>query len=623
MKGIFSSPQKWWADTGLQTKFTAALMTLILVPAVFVGVFFYSRLYDMVVADTIRKEQDISAKTAPLIENTVNSVLNAAQTVSSLSFYRTLFEEGIDMPFSTAAGSSQAEKFHEDITRILKNSILTGFQIYVDLPNEDSELFTGEYTKDIFAPLSHAKGTYWYGIFQGTGASSLFCPPFYLGEQEQHTYGNEAYIRTDYLRYHNSTLKVYIACYYSSDNFEQILKDSLALSGSVSYIVNERDNMVAYSNSSLSGIYWLDYNTIKSSFMSSNSFIEKKILEDRVYAGFYNIDKTGWFLVTILPSAPLIQKSNEIIVQFALIYAGFVLVASILANILSHSIANRISSVIRQMKKVKEGPPVPMESPDQHDEVGDLIDTYNYMTRKMEQLMENQAKAAEDLRIAEFRSLQAQINPHFLYNTMDMINWLAQQGRTSEISNAVQNLSRFYKLTLSRKESLSTIESEEEHISIYIHIQTMRFHASISFISDIPDELMDFSIPKLTLQPVVENSILHGIMEKPSKSGTIVLTGWREGGDIVLLISDDGVGIPPEKLSHILSGKGRSSSGGSNIAIYNTHRRLQILYGEKYGLSYQSTEGSGTEVQIRLPARQPQDEKNDTKGNDHERDFTL
>ena len=237
--------------------------------------------------------------------------------------------------------------------------------------------------------------------------------------------------------------------------------------------------------------------------------------------------------------------------------------------------------------------------------------------------MENQAKAAEDLRIAEFRSLQAQINPHFLYNTMDMINWLAQQGRTSEVSNAIQNLSRFYKLSLSRKESLSTIASEEEHVSIYVHIQNMRFHDSISFISDIPDELMDFSIPKLTLQPVVENSILHGIMEKPSKSGTIVLTGWREGGDIVLLISDDGVGIPPEKLSHILSGKGRSSSGGSNIAIYNTHRRLQILYGEKYGLSYQSTEGSGTEVQIRLPARQPQNEKHDTKGTEHERDFTL
>ena len=609
MKGIFSSPQKWWADTGLQTKFTAALMTLILVPAVFVGVFFYSRLYDMVVADTIRKEQDISAKTAPLIENTVNSVLNAAQTVSSLSFYRTLFEEGIDMPFSTAAGSSQAEKFHEDITRILKNSILTGFQIYVDLPNEDSELFTGEYTKDIFAPLSHAKGTYWYGIFQGTGASSLFCPPFYLGEQEQHTYGNEAYIRTDYLHYHNSTLNVYIACYYSSDNFEQILKDSLALSGSVSYIVNERDNMVASSNSSLSGIYWLDYDKIMESYMSSNSFVEQDILGKTVYVGFYRIKQPGWFMVTVLPSQPLINQSNILVLQFLSIYIAVLVLAFLLASTLSKSITGRISSVISQMRTVRHGPPVPMDSPSAHDEIGDLIDTYNYMTRKMNQLMEKQAQAAEDLRIAEFNSLQAQINPHFLYNTMDMINWMAQQGRTSEVCNAVQSLSRFYKLTLSRKKGISTIAKEEEHVSIYVHLQNMRYHDSISFISDIPDELMEYQIPKLTLQPVIENSILHGILEKPSKSGTIVLTGWMEDGDIVLLISDDGVGIAPDKLPVILSGEGTSISGGTNIAIYNTHRRLQVLYGADYGLTYSSDVGKGTEVQIRIPAKKDVENK--------------
>ena len=221
----------------------------------------------------------------------------------------------------------------------------------------------------------------------------------------------------------------------------------------------------------------------------------------------------------------------------------------------------------------------------------------------MNQLIKKQAKAAEDLRIAEFNSLQAQINPHFLYNTMDMINWMAQQGRTLEVSNAVQNLSRFYKLTLSRKKGISSIAKEEEHVSIYVHLQNMRYHDSISLISDIPDELMEYQIPKLTLQPVVENSILHGILEKPSKSGTIVLTGWVEEEDIVLLISDDGVGIAPDKLPVILSGNGTSISGGTNIAIYNTHRRLQVLYGTKYGLSYSSHLGQGTEVLIRIPAK--------------------
>ena len=131
----------------------------------------------------------------------------------------------------------------------------------------------------------------------------------------------------------------------------------------------------------------------------------------------------------------------------------------------------------------------------------------------------------------------------------------------------------------------------------------MRYHDSISFISDIPDELLEYSIPKLTLQPIIENSVLHGILETDDKSGTIVLTGWMEDTDIVLLISDDGVGISPEILPTILSGNGNSTSGGTNIAIYNTHRRLQILYGPDYGLTYSSEPGHGTEVEIRIPAK--------------------
>ena len=146
------------------------------------------------------------------------------------------------------------------------------------------------------------------------------------------------------------------------------------------------------------------------------------------------------------------------------------------------------------------------------------------------------------------------------------------------------------KLTLSRKKGISTIARELEHVTIYVQLQNMRYHDSIELITDIPDELSEYQIPKLTLQPVVENSILHGILEKESKSGTIVITGWMENEDIVLLISDDGVGISPEILSTILSGKGKS------------HRRLQILYGNNYGLTYSSKPGEGTEVEIRFPA---------------------
>ena len=603
MRGIWRRFKNGYLNLSLQTKFTIALISIVVLPAVVTGFLFYGKLYNMVVSNTIRQEQDASAKTAPMIERTIDNVLAATRDVTGQAFFQELFYMPVNTSPAKLASSSHAVDFQNAIQRLTEDSMITDVRIYVDFPDELDTLDDFSTTENILAPISQAKGTYWYGIFQGSrDAQEMFCPSFYLGSQEKQNYGDMAYICPLSLYFHSNAYKAYLAVYFSDDKLNEILSDNLSLDGSVSYIVNERDAIVATSDQSLSGIYRLDYDTIKDSFMSSNNFVERTILDTKVYSGFYSISNTDWFMVTILPSPPLIHESNRLMIQIALIYAGFLVLAFLFANVLAHSITGRLSSVIRQMQTVRHGPPTPMESPEAHDEIGDLIDTYNYMTRKMDELMDKQAKAAEDLRIAEFNSLQAQINPHFLYNTMDMINWMALQGQTEEISHAVQSLSRFYKLTLSRKKGISTIARELEHVTIYVQLQNMRYHDSMELITDIPDELYEYQIPKLTLQPVVENSILHGILEKESKSGTIVITGWMEDEDVILLVSDDGVGIPPEILSRILSGNGNSQSGGTNIAVYNTHRRLQILYGSDYGLTYSSKPGEGTEVEIRFPA---------------------
>ena len=545
MNHFFSKVRQNYGDMKLASKFTLVLMITVTVPVIMMACFFYGKLYDMVVSYTIRQEQDISAKTAPIVEDLVQQVIDAHDRITDQDFFQTLFHQPVNSPFRMFENTEEIQEFQEYTKSLISSGKISGLQIYMDFPTS-VRLFQDELTRDYFSPMSKAKGTYWYGIFQGTSVSSLFCPSFYLGDREKKSYGDMAYITSTTFYFQGHAYRAYIAAYTSSDNFTALLKDNLTVDGSVSYIINDRNAIVASSDQSQSGIYLLDYDSIEDSFMSSNNFIERTILDTTVYAGFYNIKQPGWFMVTVLPAGPLITQSNMIMVQYILMYLAFLVLALILAHYMSRSITNRISSVIHQMSKVRKGSLSPMESPVYHDEIGDLIDTYNYMTRKMDQ-----AKAAEELRIAEFHSLQAQINPHFLYNTMDMINWLAQQGRTDDVSTAVQSLSRFY---------------------------------------------------KLTLQPLIENAVLHGILEKDDKTGTIVLTGWIEDTSIVLLISDDGVGIPSEKLSAILSGNGNSTSGGTNIAVYNTHRRLQILYGPDYGLTYSSTPGSGTEVEIRIPA---------------------
>lgn len=226
------------------------------------------------------------------------------------------------------------------------------------------------------------------------------------------------------------------------------------------------------------------------------------------------------------------------------------------------------------------------------------------MADSLNELLDREAESARELRLSEFKALQAQINPHFLYNSLDMINWMAAAGEKEQVCNAVQALGRFYKLTLSKKDTFGTVRKETEHATLYVKLQNMRYENRIHFAVDIDENIQDCVMPKLIFQPLVENAILHGIMEREDKQGEVLLAGWRDGDDLVFLVFDNGVGISDEQLAQLLH-EGRidaiSSKTGNNIGVYNTHERLRLYYGPRYGLEYKSAPGKGTEVYIRLP----------------------
>lgn len=593
----------YYKNLKIQQKLTFSHLIIVLIPMLVIGVFFYTSLYDMIVSNTIRSEQERAAETAPLVEDAVKEIIDVHRSLRGSGFYKGLTSGKYLDNLKELSYGTEAEQFRQDVLKFSSMESISAVRIYVDL--DESELpFTAGRKYSTLQPLDNIRSTYWYGIFQGSPAmSNLLCPSFYLGHYEIENYGDLAYVTKDSINNNGEYIPCYIVTYFSNSYLTKLLQDNITSNENVAYLVNSRDNLVATSNPFLYGTYPFSSDEIRENIMSSNNFITKTVLGKKVYAGFYRIKNTDWYMVAVMPADPIMKKSTHIICNFLLIYIAFLLIAFIIASRLSHSMTRRLSLVVNQMAKVRFEPPVELKDADSQDEIGELIDTYNYMSRKIQQLMDDQAKAAENLRIAEFDSLQSQINPHFLYNTMDMISWLAQQGKSDEVTEVVRRLSRFYRLTLSRKQELTTIADESEHVTIYIELQNMRFDNGIDFIMDIPDYLMEYSMPMLIFQPLVENSIIHGIMEKEEKTGSIVLTGWMEDEDIVLLLSDDGVGIDPDILPKFLDGTFHNpQSKGSNVAVYNTHRRLQILYGEHYGLSFSSTIGEGTEVQIRIPA---------------------
>lgn len=185
----------WYGDLKLQSKFTLALTLIVVVPAILVAVFFYHQLYDMVVSNTIRKEQISSAKTAPLIEDTVDDVTAAYDDLASISFFKTIFHNPVSTPMGYVTHGEQAEEFKEKVSAVCDSHQIRGIRIYVDIPADQNSLLVSENTCDLFLPISQARGTYWYGIFQGSHMTELYCPPFYLGAKEKESYGDLAYIR--------------------------------------------------------------------------------------------------------------------------------------------------------------------------------------------------------------------------------------------------------------------------------------------------------------------------------------------------------------------------------------------------------------------------------------------
>ena len=208
------------------------------------------------------------------------------------------------------------------------------------------------------------------------------------------------------------------------------------------------------------------------------------------------------------------------------------------------------------------------------------------------------------LRKAELALLQAQVNPHFLYNTMDTIIWLIEADRPQAAVEMISNLSSFFRHSLSRGEDVISLGKEEEHVRSYLQIQQARYKDILDYTIQIDPALRETRLPKLTLQPLVENALYHGIKLKRGK-GCIYITSRGEGADVLLQITDDGAGMTAVRLEEL----NRAIESGERVGfgLVTVHERLRLLFGPPYGLTLSSREGVGTTVTVRVPCREKED----------------
>lgn len=314
------------------------------------------------------------------------------------------------------------------------------------------------------------------------------------------------------------------------------------------------------------------------------------------------VKNTDWTMISAIPYSEILSQSNKIRDFLFPLMLIIGVIAYCLAYFLSTSSVKRINLLMKTMIKVQDGKFDVSIASNSKDEIGKLIESFNYMVKKINILVEEQYQTGKEIKNAELKALQAQINPHFLYNTLDLINWKAIDNNVPDIALIAHALAKFYKLSLNKGKEVVSIKDEIEHIINYIQIQNMRFENRINLILNIDDSIYQYSILKIILQPIVENSILHGILENRNQiEGLIKISGCIENNIIVLTVEDNGVGISEEFASDILSGEITSDSQG--YGIKNIINRIRLFYGQQYGLSYRPAPGGqGTLVEIRIPA---------------------
>ena len=311
------------------------------------------------------------------------------------------------------------------------------------------------------------------------------------------------------------------------------------------------------------------------------------------------IGYTGWKIVSVTPTSQLTISLSQTRI-FMMIILTLMIFLVISGNVfISSKITDPLRKLDESVKKLEEG-----DFTDDHIYIGGTHEimhlgrTIRSMVSQMRKLMDDMVKEQRDKRKSELDALQSQINPHFLYNTLDSVIWMIESNRYKDAITMVTALASLFRISLSKGDNIITIRDEMTHAQNYLSIQKVRYKNKFTTIIDIDPEIEDCCTIKLIVQPLLENAIYYGAEDEDS---VITVKGYQKDGDIYIEVSDNGMGMPQDVLENLLKEKGRTRGKGSGIGLWNVNQRIQLYFKGDYGLQLESELDEGTTVRIHLP----------------------
>lgn len=380
---------------------------------------------------------------------------------------------------------------------------------------------------------------------------------------------------------------------------EQICKNvSLGETGYI-YLVDRNGELIYHPRQQLIYSNLVKENNFKVAEYEDGNYIDE-LDDDKRLITVKTLGYTGWKIIGVTPINETFANSTQITL-FILFVIFLAIILLVFANMfISAKIANPIKALENSVKELENGSQnVDIAIGGSH-EIQHLGKTIKSMVKQMHKLMGDIVYEQELKRQRELDALQAQINPHFLYNTLDSIVWMFENERYNEAITMVTSLAGFFRIGLNKGKNIITIKDELKHAENYITIQHMRFKDKFTFKINADENVLNFATIKLIIQPLIENAVYHG-MEFMDGDGEIIVNAYKKDNELYIDVIDNGMGIPPEIVDKLLTHESRSKGKGSGVGLKNVQERIQLYFGKEYGLSILSEPDEGTIIRIHLP----------------------
>lgn len=366
------------------------------------------------------------------------------------------------------------------------------------------------------------------------------------------------------------------------------------------YLMDQSGNIIYHPKQNLIYSQLFDENNETAVGYEDGTHREEFQGEERIVA-VKTVGYTGWKIVSVIPRENLHKNWNEINTVWITVLAIAILLLIFVNQLLSSKITQPIRRLEESVKQLE------LECPEKiyvggSEEIKHLGRTIRSMVEQMRRLMDDVVREQEEKRKNELDALQSQINPHFLYNTLDSIVWMIESERYEEAISMVTSLANLFRISLSKGKTIITVEEEFQHAKNYISIQKVRYKNKFDVSFSLEEKLKDYLTIKLIIQPILENAIYYG-MEAMDGDGEILVQGYEKDGEILIDIIDNGIGMPPEQVEHLLKEGSSKRKRGSGIGLRNVDQRIKLYFGERYGLHIKSEPDVGTKVTIYLPMK--------------------